>query len=282
MSSPTGMARFFGVWFGVAPFKLSDLHVNLSAKTTENVSDCLHPNKQITVPPFSLTSDAISEKRKTAFAAEDEAVEVFNAGVADARNANFALESGTGSELLGGTHAPGTDLSGTLKRFLQEIIPDCIFQQAPKTPSNPWYDTEVGIVSDHRTMQKRTMPVNYGLQDLAQSSDGILFDSFLSREDYAVALRTTLDARALEGQTSSLTGLMNHLENRGHAPAPFVEGLTVELLPFQSQSLQWAIERETAPGGLQSFFWTKLPKIVDGDDPKDNSEEVTTTQSWAR
>ena len=54
---------------------------------------------------------------------------------------------------------------------------------------------------------------------------------------------------------------MNHLENRGHAAAPFVEGLTVELLPFQLQSLQWAIERETTPGGLQSFFWTKLPSV---------------------
>lgn len=85
------------------------------------------------------------------------------------------------------------------------------------------------------------------------------FDTVLSREDYAVALRTSCDTESLVRQTSSLNGLMNHLENRGHAAAPFVEGLTVELLPFQSQSLQWALERETSPGGLQSFFWTKLP-----------------------
>lgn len=270
------MARFFAAWFGVVPFKLSDLHINLTAETAEYFPEGPHQRGSITVPPFSLASDDISEKSKTAAAAKDEAVAVFNADVAHARTDNFALESGAGSELLGGTHAPETDLTGTLKRFLKEIIPDCVCQRSYKTPPNPWLDAEIGIASDHRTMHKRPTTIIEGLENVVRSSHGIIFDSFLSREDYAVALRTTSDARALEDRTSSLTGLMNHMENRGHAAASFVEGLTVELLPFQSQSLQWAMERETAPGGLQSFFWTTLPKIFDGDDddPKNNAAEA--------
>ena len=91
---------------------------------------------------------------------------------------------------------------------------------------------------------------------------GYSIDSFLSPDDHTLAQQTRNDAGHLARQTSSLKGLLNHVENRGHAAAPFVEGLTVELLPFQSQSLQWAIERETTPGGIQSFFWTKLPPVV--------------------
>jgi len=120
--------------------------------------------------------------------------------------------------------------------------------------------------------ESRQLTVRYESIQLRELSKTLLFrnavrqnefyiDSFLSAEDHAVLLRTGKDAADVQHQTSSLTGLMNHLENRGHAAAPFVEGLTVELLPFQLQSLQWAIERETTPGGLQSFFWTKLPSV---------------------
>jgi SNF2 family DNA or RNA helicase len=54
---------------------------------------------------------------------------------------------------------------------------------------------------------------------------------------------------------------LDHLENLGHAAAPFVEGLAVELLPFQSQTVQWATEREQTPGGVNAFLWTKLPSV---------------------
>jgi hypothetical protein len=37
----------------------------------------------------------------------------------------------------------------------------------------------------------------------------------------------------------------------------------VELLEFQRQSVQWALERETTPGGVQSFLWVKLPSVAE-------------------
>ncbi|KAL3900512.1 MAG: hypothetical protein SGARI_006228, partial [Bacillariaceae sp.] len=51
---------------------------------------------------------------------------------------------------------------------------------------------------------------------------------------------------------------MAWLENLGHEAEPFVEDLNVELLPFQQQALKWAVEREQTPGGIQSFYWTKV------------------------
>ena len=53
--------------------------------------------------------------------------------------------------------------------------------------------------------------------------------------------------------------LMFDLENIGHAKVDFVEGLTVELLDFQRQTVQFALEREWIPGGIQRLFWMKLP-----------------------
>jgi len=157
---------------------------------------------------------------------EKDAVKLFNKSVDNSRK-KLSLVSGMGSDVLGGTSpspSPNeTSFRGILQRYFEEILPECVHQHV---------------------------------------TDGFSFESFLSPNDYKMALQTAGDATKVIRQTSSLKGLMDNLENRGHAPAPFVEGLTVELLPFQLQSLQWMIERETIPGGIQSYFWTKLPSVA--------------------
>lgn len=54
------------------------------------------------------------------------------------------------------------------------------------------------------------------------------------------------------GKTSafafSLAGLMRAMESAGYAAAPPPPGLLVELYPFQTQSLQWMLDREKLPG----------------------------------
>lgn len=52
---------------------------------------------------------------------------------------------------------------------------------------------------------------------------------------------------------------MQQLENLGYPPAPSPRGLTVELFDYQLQALNWAIHHENIEGGIQSYFWTKLP-----------------------
>ena len=159
----------------------------------------------------------------------DEEIQSFNEEILASRD-KLSLQSGSGSHILGGTCSSETSFDGTLLRLLEEIIPECVEKD--------------------------------GRVDYDDRDDSFTFDSILPFEAYKVVTCTRSEACQLCSQTSSLKGLLNHVENRGHPAAPFVEGLTVELLPFQSQSLQWALERETTPGGLQSFFWTKLPHVA--------------------
>jgi hypothetical protein len=74
------------------------------------------------------------------------------------------------------------------------------------------------------------------------------------------------EARKLLYRNCSIHEVMMRLENIGHAKVDFVEGLNVELLDFQRQSLQWALEREKLPDGIQSYFWAKLPADPDRKD----------------
>ena len=200
----TAIARFLGLWFGVLPFKLSDICPNLRAQQVS-----FHETKKV-----KDTEEALVEEINS---------------VVDAHRQKLSLKSGTGSDLIGGTCSSSTDATSfqaTLKRYFQEILPDCICEHS------------------------------------SYVQNGFVFDSVVSRQDRDIALLMKSDASEFWRETSSLKGLMDNLENRGHPAAPFVEGLNVELLPFQSQSLQWAIERETVPGGIQSFSWTTLPEIA--------------------
>lgn len=62
-----------------------------------------------------------------------------------------------------------------------------------------------------------------------------------------------------------MKGILDHCENLGHAEIPYFEGLTVELLQFQKQAVQWCLEREKVAGGIQSLWTPKLPHVADRD-----------------
>jgi SNF2 family DNA or RNA helicase len=90
-------------------------------------------------------------------------------------------------------------------------------------------------------------------------------DACLSENERILAVSNlSSDANEVLDNTRSMKGLLEHLENLHHpSPVPLVEGLNVELLAFQRQSVQWALERETTPGGIQSFLWPKLPSVAE-------------------
>lgn len=69
-----------------------------------------------------------------------------------------------------------------------------------------------------------------------------------------------LCAPPLERLGCTIQAVMTRLENIGHEAEDFVEGLNVELLGFQRQTLKWALERETMEGGIQTLLWGKLPE----------------------
>lgn len=144
-----------------------------------------------------------------------------------------------------------------LKRYASEIFPDLLAQCGALTlPRLLWDEYDKGERRHHLA------PWCSGFDSkLTNRSSPHWMDTLLSSKELVVAQSFVHDARTRQNSISSLQGLMNHMECRGHEQAPYVEGLTVDLLPFQLQSLQWAVERETVAGGVQSFFWSKLPSL---------------------
>jgi hypothetical protein len=250
------LTQFLATWFGVVPFPLADVS-GLIRADSEALAFRYQPS--VPVPPFRLREgilDAASKKK-------DEMAKIHNK-IADQRAGTFALESGTGCSILGGLCTNETDFAGTLKRYLREILPDVLLD-ASKRLNLGLIEDGLGVVSRHRSMRKgEKFTIPFGCGDEPACKDPIhTYDSFLSSKDYAFAVTSMKDdAKRIHDKTKTLNGLIDHLENLGHAPAPFVEGLAVELLPFQSQTVQWATEREQTPGGINVFLWTKLPSVA--------------------
>jgi len=48
------------------------------------------------------------------------------------------------------------------------------------------------------------------------------------------------------------------LENLGYTPAALIDGLTVDLLDFQSQTLQWALDQEQLEGGINRRLYAPI------------------------
>ncbi len=84
-------------------------------------------------------------------------------------------------------------------------------------------------------------------------------DAVLAPCGAATAPRQTASRPAPTAQSFTLAGLMRALESAGYEEMADPPGLQLELYPFQRQSLQWMVDRETAPGGLNALFWREHP-----------------------
>jgi hypothetical protein len=267
LTAPPNLTEFLGAWFGVFPFRLEDIS-GLVRADSEDISPDIYGwagKFSVPLPPFAVEKentqglvDAASKKKKEMGKAQNESV--------DQRASTYALASGTGCSVLGGLCTNETDFAGTLKRYFREIFSDIVLNaNSFDRGERAMVTKELGIVSSHRSMRKtEKWVVSTGCRDhIPPPYDcSHLFRSCLSSEEYPFAMTSMRkDARRIYDKTRTMNGLLDHLENLGHAVAPFVEGLAVELLPFQSQTVQWATEREQTPGGVNAFLWTKLPSI---------------------
>lgn len=113
--------------------------------------------------------------------------------------------------------------------------------------SSTWelYFRRGGLRSGHREMRQSGSPVLPRYSEQRETH----FESYLRQKDHFLVGFLASKCKALQNQTSSLKGMLDHLESLHHASVPFIEELNVELLEFQRQSVQWALERETTPGG---------------------------------
>ena len=71
--------------------------------------------------------------------------------------------------------------------------------------------------------------------------------------------RQALPADVPSAYRFSLAGLMCSMQSAGYAEAKQPAALKIELFAFQRQSLQWMLDQEQSPGGMNAAFWEEHP-----------------------
>jgi hypothetical protein len=223
------VATFIGYWAGILPLSLADLQLHIPI--AESIRDD-HPDPVV-------------------------AAKVYNKQIKRSIQEDIKLTSGVVKkrDLRGGICRGGNDLRSLLIRYFCEAIVDCAHHKNINEDAKGWTLSDQGN-NVQAIVHPKLEPVAYGVRVNGDPSiknflnhNGTLLLPFIVQRLHKVPLGL-----------KSLGGVMDHLINRGHQSAPFVEGLKVELLPFQLQSLQWALERESVAGGIQSYFTAKIPR----------------------
>eukprot|EP00980_Cylindrotheca_fusiformis_P010788 scaffold2442_cov146-Cylindrotheca_fusiformis.AAC.3 len=155
------------------------------------------------------------------------------------RMSSLSFTSSCGKTFISGNVDRINNLEGILLEFFKEassnIVLDCSIDQ-----------NDFEKISTHRV----------------NSNESKSCYCLLNHHDRVVAgLYLENSARTTRMIMPSVTNVLAHLENLGHEPEETCEELSIELLPFQKQTLRWALDRETVPGGIQSFFWAKVPGV---------------------
>ncbi|CAB9523044.1 regulator of chromatin subfamily A member 3-like 1 [Seminavis robusta] len=231
-------------------------------------------------PPFSWSQrdrsmNAISSRRATMRPAIGDQKKTLNAF-----RGKLSLLPSSGSHVVGGVCLDDTSLSGCLKRYSSETFPERLYEAAkgsnrylPYPTKNQstsrildsiysesyWIESNHGVVSHHRRMNDSTAIPRLMPRITQDSLKGL--ERLVGSHDEVVLAATNMahDSLRLIAATNSIKGMLEQLENLGHRSLPYCEGLNIELLEFQKQGVQFALDRENCPGGIQSFWWGKLP-----------------------
>jgi hypothetical protein len=251
-----GCNELLGVWFKLYPFALSELGAPVKAKKYSNEHVSKHFS-YVPLPPFELPNDRKKAIIERAQKDMTRAAKKYNKTVK--AFPQLSLTSSNGSPQDGGISLADVSLAGALKRFFREPRnrrqdANCNrpygFYQEGKI--SRWVQNRLGVVSRHRTMR---------------SPNNSVFEAPRSPLDFVLTSKEAALATSCLPSSGSdtMNSLLIDLENIGHDRAEFVDGLNVQLLDFQLQSLKWALERETVPGGIQAFFWPRLPSVAEPD-----------------
>ena len=203
------------------------------------------------IPPFKLQET--DEKVEAACTDQKKQVEGHNASV-EVYRSKLALTSGSGSEDVGGTcdDAANSGLFGVLKRYFRETIARTSSYEPTR---NLWLEASLGVESFHRE-------VNRAHNKSRPSLTGTTWDCLVGNPSSSTMLDSLNfgDSRCDHSASSNrINSFLENIENLGHAEVDFVDGLNVELLAFQRQSVQWALERERVVGGIESLYWAPIP-----------------------
>lgn len=152
----------------------------------------------------------------------------------EATKANLKLLGSSGRENQGHICDDDTSLEGIFKRFFGYSLPR-MNRYTGFSAYKAWTGASEKWMRDPTTIQA-----------LLGRKEAVFLEHFVS---------DNLD----HSSNRSIPACLQRIENLGHASVDYVEGLNCELLDFQRQSLKFALERETMPGGIQRLLWAKLP-----------------------
>jgi SNF2 family DNA or RNA helicase len=234
--------RFLGTWFNIFPFTLQDLTGPLQAKKLD-----LTGSYRLAVPPFKVSRKKNQELFDAAEKRMENAIERHNVS-AEQSSSQLSLTSSMGDKTRGGVATSDTTMQSVFQNYYREKITEHLCLN--KKDLRGWLELEKGVLSNHRTARAGRFTTAATLDSILHFEDRILTCNFE-------------EARALNASLNHSSNLMENLENLGHAMEAVCEGLTCELLPFQKQSLKWALERERVAAGIQSYFWVKVPVQIE-------------------
>ena len=249
-------SRLLGCWYDVFPFKLSDLTSGIHVKPlSERKRKDILSNGLTGLIPNQLTEE---ERKELLNDVEDDAVvKAYNAEV-DEVSKNLSFKASARSEECGVVADSDVTFAGTLKRIASSCLVDDVYEKAIdyRLPLGlTGAASKLGIASTHRNMRPAgTLSINN--YDMKKTFG---FTSYLDQKEYGLVENLQPSLRKMKKRCETMNGLLQQLENLGHAPADHVEGLNVDLFDFQRQAVGWALDRERGEGGLERFLWTKLP-----------------------
>jgi hypothetical protein len=194
-----------------------------------------------------------------------EAIDQFNVAVACKRDELSFLSSSNETWLGGTTRSIAGSFSDCMQSFFSDMIVEEIYKSDAQAALRTWSAKPHGLRRNHRQMSKAACyrhTTMLRFDELRPRRK--YYQTYLPVSEYALVQENIRpEVAKVVNRIKSHETLVQHLENLGHKAIDHVEGLNVELLEFQKQSVQWALERERQEGGIQSFFWTELPTVED-------------------
>ena len=247
-------SRLLGSFYNIFPFKLSDLTNGVHVKPLSEVE-----KKNILrigntgLPASTLTND---EQNNLLDDFSDDIVKAYNEEV-DEFSKKLSFKASTRTEDCGVVADNDVTFAGTIKRITSAALVDDVSQKDRHRKQilghHSGISSKLGVASTHRNMRCAN---STKLHDNLNPTFG--FTSYLDPKEYGLTENLLGSLKRVNRRCRTMNGLLQQLENLGHAPASQAEGLNVKLFDFQRQAVGWALDRERE-GGVERFLWTKLP-----------------------
>mmetsp|Transcript_35964 Transcript_35964/g.83931 ORF Transcript_35964/g.83931 Transcript_35964/m.83931 type:complete len:798 (-) Transcript_35964:2396-4789(-) len=250
-SSKFNFSSIIAAWFSVGPFRLQDLTSGWKANENDD-RRCINFSM---VPYPWISKENIRKKNESRKLLRKETIDNFN--IQSERSDGRSYFSSSGFSCCGGTSNSNNSLEAVLGAYFKDCISESVISQCEDVFDgyvNLWTLKMHGIQWAHRA-------------PFIKSTKGSIIKpffphfGFLATQDLPLLQDCKNDANTIINMCKTTNGILSHLENTGHCQVDKIEGLNVDLLDYQKQTVAWALERENLDGGLESLLWAKVPTV---------------------